>query len=109
MNLLETVIDYNDHQNEPLCNSKLQQAISKVMADTEEKERDAKRNANNVTMDTFCQSPVTTNTQGNIANVPNERQISSNILAETIKGFKGFTLQSTINNSAYYHLEEDDA
>ena len=39
----------------------------------------------------------------------NERQISSNILAETIKVFKGLTLDSTINDSAYYHSEEDDA
>ena len=30
------------------------------------------------------------------------------ILAETIKGFNGFTAQSTINNSAYYNSEEDD-
>ena len=61
------------------------------------------RNANNVAIDTFCEPPVTTNIQGNIANVPNERQIFSNILAETIKGFKGFTLDSTINDSAYTH------
>ena len=60
-------------------------------------------------MDTFCQSPVTTNTQGNILNVLNGRRISSNILAEMIKVFKGLTLYSTINNSAYYHPEEDDA
>ena len=57
----------------------------------------------------FIQSPVTINTPRRIANVPNERQISLDILAETIKGFKGLTLQSTINNSAYYHSEEDDA
>ena len=55
------------------------------MEETEDEEYDAKRNAYNVTMDTFSQSPVTTNTQGNIANVPNERQIYSEILAETIK------------------------
>ena len=60
-------------------------------------------------MDNFCQSPVTTNTQGDIANVKNERQISSNILEEKIKGFKGLTLQSTINDSEYYNSEEDDA
>ena len=59
-------------------------------------------------MDTFCQSPATKNAQGNIANVPNERRISSNILAETIKGFKGLTLQSTNNYSAYYHSEVND-
>ena len=59
-------------------------------------------------MNTLCQSPVTTNTQGNISNLPNERQISSNIMVETIKVFKGLTLQSTIDYSAYYHSEEDD-
>ena len=90
--LLETVIDYNDHQNAPLSNGKLQQAISTVTTETEEEEPEAKRNSNNMTMDNFCQSPATTNTQGKIANVPNERQISSNVLAETIKGFKGLTL-----------------
>ena len=60
-------------------------------------------------MDNFSQSPVTTNTQRKIANVPNERQISSEILAEKIKGFKGLTLKSTIKNSSYYNSEEDDA
>ena len=60
-------------------------------------------------MDNFCQSPVTTNIQGNIANFPNERRISSDIMRETIKGFKGLTIDSIINNSAYYHSEEDEA
>ena len=60
-------------------------------------------------MYTFCnRSPVTTNTQGEIANVKNRRQISPDILAELIKVFNGFTIQSTINNSAYYDSEEDD-
>ena len=36
-----------------------------VMTETEEEECDAKCNANNVNMDTFChQSPVTTDTRG---------------------------------------------
>ena len=60
-------------------------------------------------MDTFCQSTVITNTQIMNTNVTNERQISSDILEETIKGFKGLTLQSTINDSAYYNSDEDDA
>ena len=48
-------------------------------------------------MDNFCrQSPVTTNTQGEIANVTNERRIYLDILAETIKLFNGLTIQSTI-------------
>ena len=60
-------------------------------------------------MDTFCQSSTTTNIQGKIVNVPNKRQIPLNIMAEMIKIFKGLTLDSTINNSKYYHFEEDDA
>ena len=59
-------------------------------------------------MDTFIQSPVRTNTPRNIANVPNERQISSDILVETIKGFKLLTLQSKISDSTYYHSEKND-
>ena len=60
-------------------------------------------------MDTFChQSPITTNTQGEIINLKNERQISSNIMAETIKVFNGLTIQSTINDSTFYDSEEDD-
>ena len=61
-------------------------------------------------MDTlFHHSPVTTNTQGNIANVTNERQIYSDILEEMIKWFNGLTIQSIINNSEYYDSEEYDA
>ena len=55
------------------------------MAETEEEEREEKRNTNNVNMNNFCHSPVTTNKQGKIANIPNERQISSKNLAETKK------------------------
>ena len=50
---LETIIDYNDHNNAPLSNENLQQSISKVMAETEYEERDAKCNADNVTMNTL--------------------------------------------------------
>ena len=80
------------------------------MAEMEEEQRDAKCNANNVTMDTFChQSPVTSNTLGEIENVTNERQISSDMLTETKNGFTGFTLHSTISNYSYYNSEEDNA
>ena len=85
---LETLVAYNDHHNAPMSNDKIRQAISTVMSETEEGKNDAKRNANNMTMDTFYQSPVTNNTQGKIANVPNERQVASNILAEMIKYLK---------------------
>ena len=84
--MLETLGDYNDRNNAPLSNDYPQQEVSKFIAETEEEALDTKRNANIVTMDNFYpQSPVTTNTEGEIENVRNERRISSDILAETIK------------------------
>ena len=71
MTLVETLIDHNDCHNVPFSNENIRQSVSTVMAETEEEERDAKHNTNNVTMDTFIQSPITTNTQRNIPNVPN--------------------------------------
>ena len=100
--MLEDLVDYNDCHNAPLSNEKLRQAVSKFTAEMEEEERDAKCKANNITMDTFFyKSPVTTNTQGEIANVTKERHISSDILPEMINGFNGLTIQSGINDSAY--------
>ena len=75
--MLESLVDYNDHHNSPFSYEKLRQVVSKVVAEMEEEELDSGHNANNVTMDTSChQSPVTTNTQGEIANVTNERRSS---------------------------------
>ena len=83
--MLETLVNKNDRNNAPLYNEKLRQAVSKVMAEMEEEERNIKHNANNVTMDHFYQSPVTTNTQIKIANVTSERRISLDVLSETIE------------------------
>ena len=71
--MLETLIDHNYCRNAPFSSEKLQQAVIRVMAETEEEECDAERNANNVTMDTFLQSHVTTNTQRKYAKVTNEK------------------------------------
>ena len=78
-------------------------------------------------MDTFYNhSPITNNTQGEIANMtsfhftisPSHREIASmtskrsislDIMEETINGFNELPIQSTINNSAYDNSEEDDA
>ena len=59
-------------------------------------------------MDTLCQSPVTTNTQGENANAifTSERKNTLNMLAETLKGL---TLDSTINEYVYYDSDEDNA
>ena len=106
---METLLNHNDCHNVTFTNEKLQKPVSKVMEETEEEKCNVKHNAKNVTMDTFCQSPVTTNTQRNNTNVTNERRISSDILENMIKGFEGLTLQSTINDSAYYDSDESES
>ena len=61
-----------------------------------------------MTMNNFCQSPVTTKTQGENRNAIfiSERINTSDMLAETLKVL---TLDSTINDSAYCHSDENDA
>ena len=99
--MLETLIDHNDRHNAALSIEKLRQAVSIVMAETEEEERDAKYNANNVTIDTFFNNSTISPSKGEVsnmtsvhstisrskedANVTNERQIASDIMKETIK------------------------
>ena len=85
MNLLENIIKHNDCHNVPLSNEKLQKAVSSIMSEMEEEEQYAKRNANNVTMDTLVQSPLTTNTPRKKEKMPNEKGISLESLSETIK------------------------
>ena len=53
--------------------------------------------ANNVTLDTFCKSPIKTNTQGENGNT-SERRNNLNALAEMLKGL---TIDSTIRDSAH--------
>ena len=60
-------------------------------------------------MDTFIQSPVTTNTPRKKTKVPNERRIYSESLSETIKRFNRLTLKSTINDYADYHSDKNEA
>ena len=75
------------------------------MAETEDEER----NANNVTTDTFIQSPITTNAPREKTDVADERRIYLKILTETIKGFNRLTLQSTMNDSADDHSNKNVA
>ena len=71
-----TLFNYNNRNNTPLSNEKIRQAVSRFMAEKGDEERDAERNANNVTMYTFFhQFPVMTNTQGDIANVTKRRRV----------------------------------
>ena len=81
----DSLPDHNDRHGTPLSSKNLQEAVSRVMAETEEEKKYDKRNVNNVTMDTLYQYPVTINIQRKYANVKNERQIASDINAETIK------------------------
>ena len=91
--ILQTLFSYNDCKNSPFSNKNIVQAVSRVMAETEEEERDARYNAKILTMGKFFRrSPVTNNTQGDIVNETSERWISSDILAETINGFNEFTI-----------------
>ena len=69
LKMLETLIDHNDRHNAPLSSEKLRQAVSIVVAEMEEEERDAKHNANNVTMDTIFNHSTSSPSQGDILNV----------------------------------------
>ena len=55
------------------------------MTETEEEEKDAKRNVNNITMDTLFQYPFMINTQSKYENMTNEWRITLDIHAETMK------------------------
>ena len=59
-------------------------------------------------MDNFYQSPVTTNTQGDNSKVilTSERLNNLDALSETLKVL---TLDSTVDNSAYYNSDKNDA
>ena len=103
MDLLQTMIEHNDRRKTLFSKEKLRKAINMIVSETEEEEC----NANNVTIDTFIQTPVTTNTPREKTDVANERQIYSESLTETLKGFNRLTLQSTINNSAFDHSNKN--
>ena len=72
----------------------------------EEEEKYSKRNVNNITIDTLFQSAVTITAQKKDANMTYDRQIDSCIFLETIKEFKGCTIQSTISDSAQSNSKE---
>ena len=86
--LLETMIGHNDRTKTPLSKEKLLQVINTIVTETEEEDL----NVNNVTMETLIHPPVTTNAPIEKTDVTNERRISSDSLAETIKAFNKLTL-----------------
>ena len=60
----------------------------------EEEEEEIERKINNITYDTSFKSPVTINVQKKDAKCSLERRLVAGVLAETVKNFKGFTIQS---------------
>ena len=88
--MLYYLLEHKHRHNTPLSSKNLQEAVRRV---TEEEEKYAKRNVNNVTTFTLFQSPIAINAQNKDANVKNERKIASGIHEKTIKEFKGCTIQ----------------
>ena len=83
--ILDYLLDNYERHGTPLSSKNIQETVNKVVAGTEEEEKDAKNNVKNITMDTLFQSPVTINPQKKYANVTNERRIAADIHAETMK------------------------
>ena len=96
--MLGTMIAHIDRSKTPLSKYKLQQAITTIVAETEDEEWDAKCNDNNLTTDTFIQPPVTTNTPREKTDVANERRVSSGSLT---KGLKLLLIDASINNQQF--------
>ena len=96
--MLDHINEYNECHGKQLSSKKLQEAILRVM---EEEEEEIKSNVNNIIAETSFQSPVAMNAQKKYANTSYERRLASGILEETIKEFKGCTIQSTIKDSGY--------
>ena len=107
--LLETMIEHNDLSKTPFPKEKLWKSINAIVSEIEDEERDAGRNANKVTTDTFIQPPVTDNTPREETDVENESRIDLNSQTETLKGFKRLTLQLTINFNADVHSNKNVA
>ena len=86
-----------------MSNENIRQAIRKFIAEEEADDRNKNLDAHNVTVDTFYQTPVTTNTQGENGNLilTSETLNNSDALAETLK-------RLTINATIYYESFEND-
>ena len=83
--MLNSLLNNNYRHGTPFSSKNLQEAVSRVVAEREEKEKYAGCNVNKVTMDTSSWSPVMINTQRKYSSMTNERRIASDIHAETIK------------------------
>ena len=81
--MYETLVDYNDRNNAALSNENILQAIHKFIAEEEADAYNINSDSHNVTVDTFWQTHVTPNTQGDNNNVilTSERLHISDVLA----------------------------
>ena len=87
-----------------MSNEKIQQEIFKFIAEEELDARNITSYAHSVTMNNFCLTPITPNTQGDNKNaiLTSERLNNSNAQEEMLKGLK-------INDIGYYESDENDA
>ena len=101
--MLDHLNNFCERHGERLSSKTLRCAVIRVMEEEEEYEQN---NFNNFTTDNSFRSIVAMNVQNKDTNISYERRLTSGILAETIKIFKGCTIQSTINDSGYYESDE---
>ena len=80
--MLDSLIEHNRRHSIPLSSKKLREVVIRAM---EDEEKYVEPNVNKVTTDTLFQSPVTINAQNKDANLTNERRISADIHAESMK------------------------
>ena len=87
----------------PIRISNIRQAIHKVIAEEESYAHNIPLDSHKVTADTFCQTPITPNTQGENKNtiLTREKRSNSDAPAETLKGLK-------ISDAGYNESESDN-
>ena len=103
MEIYDNLVDYNERNYAPISNEKIWQAIRKIMVDEEADARNINLDSHNVTVDTFCRTPVTPNTQGENENIilTSARLNNPDARVETLKGL-------TIKDSVYYDSDKND-
>ena len=99
--MYEALVGYNDHNDAPFYNEKLQKVIHNLIAEEESDDHKINLDDLNVNVDNSCKTPVTPNTQGENSNaiLTSERINNLDTLTEILKGL-------TIKNAVYYESEK---
>ena len=94
--LYSTITECNDRNCATLSNDNIRDEIHRVIVEEEV-------DAHNITMDTFIQMPVTSNTQGENENkiLTSQKRNKLDALAETLKTLK-------INDAEYYKSDSEN-